>query len=381
MTHAIPVLARVCLPAAPMHRALRVALGDPDAAAAEWEAWESDPISPESSLRDPQYRLRRLFPLIEASVRRSRVEIGRPLRDYLRMGTAHERMRWEVIEPLLGKAFRAMQQNRVTFLVMRGAALATQVYANPSLRHCHDLDLLVPPGEAAGVARILMDSGFVPVPAPPGSDASSRWVADPSGFPIGIHERLFRLPPWNSDQHNVEHLYAQSMELTIAGYEVRSLPPEEMLAAVCIHAVTVGSRHSPCWVTDAWHLLASQPQWNWDRTLALGPSIPLWLTLDWLAREIHAPIPGDVVSGLRETIADIDPDVEQQLIAAALLCAQGRPGDLLRSAKESGASLAWFRQLAIPEANVLRWTEHSSASPMGLHLRRIRRFLGASGGS
>jgi hypothetical protein len=200
-------------------------------------------------------------------------------------------------------------------------------------------------------------------------------MVHPSGFPIGIHVRPFRLTPWNRR----DAWLAPSRVQTIAGYAVRTLEPPEMLAAVCIHAATVGSVHSPAWATDAWLLLAAHPAIDWDRVLAFGPPLPLWLTLQWLQRNLAAPVPRRIVGELSRAAAGCGAAGLQQATAAAMLCSLGRPRELLRSAQDTGESFAWFRQLALPETPILRWIEHSDEPRAVLHFRRLRRFVGRRG--
>lgn len=376
MNEAISVLAGICLPGPVLRRALRVALLDPQAVSAEWRSWQTDASPPAVALRNPALRLRRLIPLIEAGLRRSGVELERPLRAFLRMGAAHEKMRRDALVPAAREALTALRTRDIDFLVLRGMALACSVYPQPSMRHCHDLDLLVHDGRADSAARCLADAGFTPATAPPGSDAESRWMVHGCGFPIGVHTRLVRLSPWNQPST----AFPESREATVVGLRARTMAPPEMLAAICVHAATVGSVHSPCWVTDAMYLLAAHPDMDWARVCDAGPALPLWLTLDWLRRELSAPVDPAALRRLGERVEKLDADGVRQAIAAAMLCARGRPGDLLRSARSAGTGLSWIRRLAVPDNQILRWTEHSEGPAALLHFRRLRRFLNGKGG-
>ena len=375
MNGTIATLSRVCLPGPLLRRAARVALLPPAAVADEWQAWQSDVTGPSESLRDPGHRLRRLMPLIDANLRAAGVRLDNPLKSFLRMAAAHEKMRWEVVESIFGAAMATLVQQRIEFLVQRGMALAATVYRQPFLRHCHDLDLLVQPGLADAAANCLANSGFLHGLPPPGSDAESRWVVHSSGFPIGIHVRPFRLAPWNREIPRVKDCPAHAF----AGQVFRTLDPAQMLAAVCIHAATVGSVHSPSWITDAWYLLAATPHMDWDRILASGPALPLWLTLSWLQRELGAPVPMEVLDCLHNQVTGCDEATRKQAGAAAMLCSLGRSGELLRSTQGIGERLHWIRQLAMPESSILRWVEHSDAPSALLYLRRLRRFARAGG--
>jgi hypothetical protein len=370
MTDAVSALARVCLPRSELRRALRIALLPPEDVPGEWEAWQSDPIPAEAALGNPALRHRRLFPLIDANLRAGGVPLDTAIKASLRIGAAHEKMRREQVDRAFQSALAAVDR-KIEFLVLRGMALSS-IYPRPFFRHCHDLDLLVHPPNADNAANLLAEAGFRPGDPPPGSDAESRWMVHPSGFPVGIHVRLVRLAPWNREEDWFAHSRAQVGE----GVSFRTLQPEEMLAAVCVHAATVGSLHSPCWITDAWYLLAAHPSMDWQRVLRSGPALPLRLTLGWLREELGAPVPAWLFD---HSETPRDDAAIQQATAAAMLCSLGRAGDLLRSAQGVAERLHWFRQLALPDARVLRWIEHSDGPSPVLHLRRLRRFARAQG--
>ena len=371
MTDAVSTLARVCLPRSELRRALRIALFRPEDVLGEWEAWQSDAIPAEAALRNPALRLRRLFPLIDANLRAGCVPVDTAIRAYLRIGAGHEKMRREQVDRAFQSALAALDQ-KIEFLVLRGMALSSSIYPRPFFRHCHDLDLLVHPAEADNAAHLLAKAGFRPGDPPPGSDAESRWMVHPTGFPVGIHVRLVRLAPWNQEEDWFAHSRAQVGE----GISFRTLEPEEMLAAVCVHAATVGSLHSPCWITDAWYLIAAHPPMDWQRVVRSGPAIPLRLTLGWLREELGAPVPSGI---FEQSETPLDDATIQQATAAAMLCSLGRSSDLLRSTQGIAERLHWFRQLALPDARVLRWIEHSDGPSPVLHLRRLRRFARAKG--
>lgn len=53
-----------------------------------------------------------------------------------------------------------LDRNGIPHRFFKGPALARLLYGDPSLRHCEDLDLLVPPDEAAAAAEVVRRVGF-----------------------------------------------------------------------------------------------------------------------------------------------------------------------------------------------------------------------------
>jgi len=57
--------------------------------------------------------------------------------------------------------FDALQSRGIPFLVLKGAALNAALYEEPGVRAMVDVDVLIRPGDAARVDRVLADAGCV----------------------------------------------------------------------------------------------------------------------------------------------------------------------------------------------------------------------------
>lgn len=190
------------------------------------------------------------------------VELDPALRSRLRAARAHEELRLEATAQACREALAA------DVVVLRGVALAHTVYDEPALRHCHDIDLLVPAG--AGVTRHA------------------------SGFPVARHTSLLR-----HRRIGVEDV--ATVDAMIAGVAARVLDASGALVHVCAHAASGGAAHSPLWAIDAGLLIRRGPDWDqvverareWRCARVTGSA------LGWLQRDLGVAVPGEVVRELR----------------------------------------------------------------------------------
>ena len=177
----------------------------------------------------------------------------------------------ERVEAALGGA-------RLPFLVVKGPALASTVYAAPELRSYVDLDLLVCPVDLPRVVPVLEAVGFVLVdanwPMLTAAGVHELRLEGPSGGALDLHWALtgsaggMHSPP-------ADALMARSVEIDIDGMPVRTLAPADTVVHVAVHAAGSGG-HRLVWLTDLQGALG--------RAVDLGPSGLLRTVDDWRAR-------------------------------------------------------------------------------------------------
>src|SRR5437764_14591519 len=103
------------------------------------EAWRALFAEP-GVLRRSELRRAGLMPQLMYAADGAGIELDPKLRSAWRVARVHEDLRLTRVLP----ACRAALVDPVGQIVLRGLALSHSVYAEPALRHCHDLDLLVP---------------------------------------------------------------------------------------------------------------------------------------------------------------------------------------------------------------------------------------------
>lgn len=256
----------------------------------------------------------------------------------------------------------------IEYAVIKGAACRVRLFANPAIRACHDLDLLVRPQDKLTAARRLVDAGYAP--APEASSISREIVLSAHRVDIDLHWALLR-------EGRLRHEpTADMLSRRCRVADVWVLGADDALFVMLVHPAF--AKHLAGWdmglhrVRDLLSFLRSQ-QFDWPAVRALlresGVSAAAWATLRWaelLAGE-HVP---DALRGMR---AELEPggirrawldqwlrrDLSERLAgfhSARLLgfswLLHDTPGDILRAvrgrrraARRSGEDLAAFAEL------------------------------------
>lgn len=149
----------------------------------------------------------------------------------------------------------------------KGPALALQLYADVTRREFCDLDIVVRAADLRGAHQCLITRGYVADRDDPATLARARaqyhaeyqhpaskirvelhWKTDPL---FAVEDSL--LPPW----------WERAPDLDFQGHPVRTLPPTQLLEALCLH----GSKHHWSqlgWLVDVAELLRAGPAFDWD---------------------------------------------------------------------------------------------------------------------
>ena len=233
-----------------------------------WLAVAGDPVA---GLRDPALADRHLFALLQHT-RRGETEPVE-LFSILRAAAVHEGLRAETIGAAAAEAIGALDDAGVQVLVTGGAALAWARYPAAPLRHCHNIDLLVAPGDL-GRARAALPLERV-------GEAVPVRLLHPSGTRISLHTRLHR----EASRSAPTDLGAHSIPFELAGAPALALGAADQLVQVAANAAAVydpGLR----WVADGWFAGLSADL-DWDRVgehAALARrTAPVSTLVEWLA--------------------------------------------------------------------------------------------------
>jgi hypothetical protein len=222
-------------------------------------------------LREPAIARAGLLPQLMHASELVGVALDPEVRSVLRAARTHEELRIQAWTPACREA---LSESGRQWLVLRGMALSHTVYDHPALRHCHDLDLLVP-----GAAR---------------SDTHD------SGLPIRRHSTLFgpfeRAVTWADVQSG-------AVTAQVAGVQSRVLAPADGLVHICVHAGTNGCPHSPLWCVDAALLIRNNSPLDWDhvvaRTRQWKVALHAYRSLNWLRKSLGVAVPPNTLTALR----------------------------------------------------------------------------------
>ena len=242
--------------------------------------------------------IKAFLPLLLRATQKHGVKVDAAFLTVLRTATLREELRTNTYKRICRDVFLALSDQIIPTIVLGGAALADTVYADPALRHSHDIDVLIPDVQFSRTGSLIASLRFKFVKVP---DAGSHHCEfkHVSGLPLQLHSRLFQLPCYTPP---LAEIWSRSQNLLVAGVPVRTLSPADSLLYVCGHASYSGSHHALRWASDAWFIIDRYPDLHWDQLLNCARrsqlTLPLSVMLRYLTEALDAPIPPTVMAGL-----------------------------------------------------------------------------------
>jgi Uncharacterised nucleotidyltransferase len=329
---------------------LRACLWSGADARAAWLRWQRAVGDARPALIAADSGSRALLALLHDAVRRNDLAIDPALRGALAVAAFAEERRAGTYQRICARAFSALSAASIPFLVLKGAALADTVYPDPSLRHSHDIDVLIHAHDRDRAAAAVRHAGFIATPSHPGP---ARLV-DASGLPLELHVGLFRLARYSAP---LAEIWQRSTRSRIAGEDVRTLGAADHLVHILGQASCCGSRDTLKWVCDAWYLISRSADLAWEVFLrAAGESraaLPLAAITEFLAARLRAPVPGSVLDGLSTAARSADRAAQEASFDGIRAGRRGRLRSMLRHARtgrERAALLRW-RLLRLPRGD------------------------------
>lgn len=288
-----------CWPTAAQRLLLRACLLEGPAAIEAFAAWQRlvdiDTADPGSV---------RLLPLLSRRLTDARIES--PLIGRLR---GISRQTWYKNSLLIGhvaELLRRLQAAGIPTLALKGVALGPLAYGQIALRPMADADLLVPASHARGAAAALREAGWAPAHAPdewPPRFTASRSFVNDIGLELDLHIHVMHEC---LDADADEEFWAAAVPLDVGGVATRALCPADQL----LHVLTHGYRPSPLppvrWVADAAMVIRSAgATLEWGRLVVQARKRRVSLIVDaclrYLAEQMEAPVPADVLATLART--------------------------------------------------------------------------------
>lgn len=225
----------------------------------------------------------------------------------------------------LHKLARALQDDHIPIIVLKGAYLASEVYDNIALREMNDLDILVHRSDLAQVAKTMTTLGYTPLHSfsiEPELCWEMKWglhhlprFMKPNAAGVDVHLNI--TPPDMGYSIVADELWERAQPATIAGADVLGLAPEDLLLHLAMHTAyqhnfAMGLRPS-CDIAAVvrryeesirWeHVQQRAERWGWRRGAHLAFR---------LAQElVGAAVPDEVLRELRPAGFD------EALLAAA----------------------------------------------------------------
>lgn len=354
---------------------LRAALLEGAAGERAWKSLTERSVDLAQVFRDDVVGVKRLGPLLYASSRDGGVERPPAYDAVLRTAYVREQMRASEYAKILGSLLRALNGAGREYVLLTGAALGYTVYPEPTLRHAHDIDLLIRPGAQDDILRAAEPAGFgSPRPAVLSVGTLVGLVHD-SLLPALLHEHFFRVPGFGPDPAAI---WSQADTVEILGVPARVLAPHHSLLRIFTRASLCPRRAGAQWVTDAWHVArAGDMDWEAFTDAATSGQLagPALVFLDYLARELEMDVPPGVVARLGAAAPSTSAFARDLLLFGARHHIPGT-GALHELDITPSAARSLKRTVLFPSADYLRFAAGEGRGPIPLlWLRRVLRSL------
>ena len=185
-----------------------------------------------------------LEPLVLAHVERAGLAISAEVRDRLRARRTQHAHAAAVRSRVVADVASVLAGAEVPFLVLKGAALAHLVYADPRLRPMRDVDLLVRKTDAERAAAVLRRCGFAPggltVPSRHHHLQGMATVREGATVAIELHHELLPRTAFVPTR-TYDDLIGRSQPFDWDGAVFRTLGREDMLWHVYAHAFVINT--------------------------------------------------------------------------------------------------------------------------------------------
>jgi len=261
----------------------------------------------------------------------------------------------------LGNLLSHLRQTGLSMIVLKGAYLAEYVYAHPGLRWMSDFDLLVRQEDLPGGVEQLTRLGYGPVRRfwLDFETATSNHLPPmekPGMLAVELHWALAR--PDNPFSIDMEHIWQRARPITVAGIDVLTLCPEDLLLHLCLHAVFQHHLSGGLWFLydiaacvdrfsqelDWGILIQRAEQWRIQAAVYLC----LRMAQEWF----EAPLSAELLASLRP--ADFDPNliaVAEELVLTDRQVGAALSPDLAsvtQQASQAGVLASYLHRLFLP---------------------------------
>jgi Uncharacterised nucleotidyltransferase len=346
----------VLLPTEEQTWLLRACLWSGEQGARAWARWSARIVDPAGFLRQDRDGIKGLLPLLFDSLQKKKVAVEQEFHTYLRTAYLRDELRSKAYSRIGRDVTSIFSSAGIPAVLLKGAALAETVYEKPGLQHAHYLEILVKNSDAGSAVGLLPSLGFSRLGSPLGAKGQAVELVHESGLPLIIHRRLFRVPFYDISSADI---WARSRIQTVSGSSIRLLSPADNLTHICGSVFDAGSHESLRWVCDAWFLIHRYPNLGWEILLNHASTgrmaLSLFVTLDYLAERLNAPIPAGVLNRLC-VAASKSGSIECEI--ALFGVQKNARGGLMKILRCDGgwSTRAWVMKWALlPSPTYVRW--------------------------
>lgn len=209
------------------------------------------------------------------------------------------------------KVIEALKTQKISCLLLKGAALTCLYYKNLGLRAMSDFDILVPLSQVEEAIEVLKTLNYYPKYCLARSfklpSCSFFQIFHSQGFK-NSHQQELDLH-WNiltecCQVNEAALFWEKAIPLDFQGLKTYALNPTDQLFHTCIHGARWNSFAPYRWIPDAVTLIHQAPI-EWKRLLELGKryqvTLPLQDTFHCLSEQFKIPIPLFFLKQLQES--------------------------------------------------------------------------------
>jgi hypothetical protein len=209
----------------------------------------------------------------------------------------------------LHKILELFRTAGIAAIPYKGPVLAEQAYGNLTLRDFDDLDIILPQHDLMKAHEVMLGLGYqarFPWILSKGSKAALvpgeyNYRDEKRRAVVELHTELtlrhFPVAP------DIDRFAQRMVKVMVAGREVLTLAPEDLLSALCVH----GSKdfwERISWITDVAGLIQRQTGFDWDRAFRTAESLRvermLHLGLALADDLLQAPMPKEIRKRVRD---------------------------------------------------------------------------------
>lgn len=220
----------------------------------------------------------------------------------------------QILFKTLKEVLLLFHKNRISTMVIKGAALIPLYFKDLSIRPQNDVDILIRPERVPSASRILKKSGWNIKGKPKKGIKKEALVVRPAATfekgtisSIDLHWHAVKECIYPEADHGFWN-HARSMK--IDGIDASVMSPTDQLYLTCIHA----SRHqanweplpSVTWITDCVYILrGSYNEIDFQRILDQAQKhnlvLPLRIAFDYLNQKFDGTFPSKFMNRLKKT--------------------------------------------------------------------------------
>lgn len=328
-----------------------------------------------------------LAPLLYASLKHTKrlgeVPVGDA--DWLRLEHLHAGVGNMLAYRELVHLLDSLGSREIPAIVLKGGAIALQLYPDPGLRPLKDIDLLIPEPEVAAVRALLTEHGYSPLPEMTkgfeerfsGQQAYTRTGPNPEQ--VDLHWHLFVIAYYRQ-QIPIDWFWQHTTSIQIDGRIARALAPEAQFIHLAAHYGLHHHAERLIWLYDLALLVAAHREdMDWNEVLAAVRTFKLSEPVEWTISQVQrwwgAPLPASVVRELQ----GLSPDPHERALFSLASGGEAQARVILDGLDMPNprARLRYWLRHMFPNASYMR-TRYRISNPLWIPFYYLRRI--AAGG-